>query len=267
MSKLTLFLLALLVALTPTGCGAARSAMVPELAPLNLGQPVEANYFTRDKTGGIAEGDLITLLNSPVFLEEDTRIGVVPVAVAYEMDEDLPLTEVPRTLSEALEETGFFDVASELSTDWPTDASVAGLRELAGRYRTRYLLLYRHRFADEEYTNPWGWTYLTVVAIPFVPATTMSTAGVLEASLFDAQTGTVLFTVFERVTGEGDYNIWHNEQKLRELKGDLLTKAAKNLSKQVVGKVHRLVAARPDERSNVREASVRQAPSEVVAAQ
>ncbi len=40
------------------------------------------------------------------------------------------------------------------------------LRELAARYRSEYLLLYRHRFVDRSYTNAWGWLYLLAAARP-----------------------------------------------------------------------------------------------------
>ena len=34
-----------------------------------------------------------------------------------------------------------FEVATEMSTDWPADGGISGLRELAARYRAEYLLL------------------------------------------------------------------------------------------------------------------------------
>ena len=249
-----LLLLALFVLTTLSSACAAQRAAEPQMAPLPIDQgimaasqapqAVEDNYFQRDRSGQVSEEALKVLLDSPVFLEDDTRLGIVPVAVAYEIDDTLPLSVVPETLGNALEGTGFFDVTSEMATDWPTDASLAGLRELAARYRTRYMLLYRHRFTEASYTNNWGWSYLTLVAIPFVPSQTLSTAGVLEATLFDAQAGTVLFTAYERVSGTVDDNLWHNDMALSELKGRLLKEASEKLSAQVVGKVHRLVAMR-----------------------
>lgn len=52
-------------------------------------------------------------------------------------------------------------VVSEVTTDWPTDGSIAGLRKLAARYRGEYLLLYRHRFVDRSWTNGWALSWLT----------------------------------------------------------------------------------------------------------
>jgi hypothetical protein len=181
-----------------------------------------------------------------VFLEPDARLGVVPVATCYEPDPDLPLAVVPHQLSQDMEDSGLFEVTTEVSTDWPTDRGISGLRELAARYRSEYLLLYRHRFVDRTYTNAWGWAYVTVLAVPFVPSQTIETAGVLEATLFDVKTGTLLFTVFERVHAESDENLWHNDRKRREMKTRLLTGAAERLSAQVVAKTRFLVAARPE---------------------
>src|SRR5690606_2391923 len=201
------------------------------------------------------------LLSAPVYLEDAERIGILPVTVAYETDKDLPLAIVPQNLGVALENTGYFEVSSEMSTDWPANGSVAGLRELAARYQTRYVLLYRHRFVDFEHVNGWGWAYITLVAIPFVPSNTVETAGVLEATMFDAKTGTIMFTVFERVSHTEDFNVWNNDVKRRHMKEMLLEQAADKLATRVVGKVDRLVAARPDVTEPVEDVAVAPEPT------
>lgn len=237
-----------------TGCAAApklEATMAP-MAIQEQAQPqvLTENHFRQDKTGNLTEEQLREILESPVFLEEDTRLGIVPVATAYEADTDLPLTSVPSNLSGALEKTGFFDVTTEVSTDWPKDHSVAGLRELAARYRAKYLLLYRHRFVDETRTNAWGWTYPTIIGALATPSKTYEVAGVMEATLFDPRTGTILFTAYERVHAQETLNIWHPEHKRQEIKKALLEEATDKLSKTVTGKVRRLVAARPEPPKN-----------------
>jgi len=231
------------------GCGAALRPLSAEMKPLDLAPQAPAvlqeNHFTRDHAGSISEEDLRRVLAAPVFLEENARLGVIQVSTGYEPDADLPLTTVPATLSCALEEAGLFEVASEVSTDWPADRGVSGLRELATRYRAEYLLLYRHRFVDDTTTNAWGWAYLTLLGALFVPAETLQTAGVVEATLFDVKTGTILFTVFARVQSSEDANLWHQDLKRRAMKEKLLEQAAKRLADQVTAKSRRLAASRP----------------------
>ena len=228
-------------------CGSANTALEAHLPPLDIAEAIydEPTPFIRDRTGAISEEDLLTVIDAPVFLEEDRRLGIVPVAIAYEPDEEIPLVEVPEVLGQALEDTGFFTVASEISTDWPSDRSIAGLRELAARYRTRYLLLYRHRFVERETTNAWATTWIMLVPILFVPSESLELAGVLEATLFDVRSGTILFTVYERVSTAETANIWNNEGDFREMRQELLDAGALELANKVTNQVHRLVAARP----------------------
>jgi hypothetical protein len=250
--KTTMATLVVALAVVGGGCGSARHAMSVEMAPLDIGPaqalapaPLTENHFTRDRPVGVTEDALREILAAPVFLEEGARLGVLPVETGYEPDPDVPLTAVPAELSEALEGAGLFEVTTEVSTGWPSGRGVGGLRELAARYRSDYLLLYRHRFIDRTYVNEWGVMWLTVLGIFFAPSETLETAGVLEATLFDVKTGTILFTVYERVTSSNDENIWHNDRKRREMKQELLAKAARKLADQVVGKSSRLAAARP----------------------
>ena len=246
----------MLLALVALGAGCATSApklqasMEPMAVQEATPQVLTENHFRQDRTGNLTEDQLREILESPVFLEEDTRLGIVPVATAYEADTELPLTSVPSSLSGALEKTGFFDVTTEVSTDWPKDHSVAGLRELAARYRAKYLLLYRHRFVDETRTNGWGWTYPTIVGILATPARTYEVAGIMEATLFDPRTGTILFTAFERVHAQERLNVWHPDHKHQEIKKALLEEGTDKLAKTVTGKVRRLVAARPQAPKN-----------------
>jgi hypothetical protein len=255
--------LALLVLAVPlVACGGAQPLRA-ELPAMQMqgAAPVEHDPFGRDRSGAISEDDLERVLRTPVYLADETRLGIVPVAVAYEADDSIPLAPVPGALAEALDNTGFFTVATEVSTDWPSDTSISGLRELAARYRARYLLLYRHRFIERRRANGWSAAYLTVVAIPFVPSRTLETAGVLEATLFDAQTGAILFTVYERVHAESDENIWGNGNRLREMREHLLNEGAGRLADRVVHEVHRLVAARPAPPSDSGSASGQPDPS------
>lgn len=233
-----------------TACGGApRKPLAAQLAPLPVAtpapKPLQTNHFQRDRVAAIPEAAMREILDAPVFLEENARLGIVPVQTRYELDQHIPLTAVTGTLGDQLSTSGFFEVVSEVTTDWPGTRSIAGLREIATRYRAEYLLLYRHRFVDRAHVNAWGWTWLTGVGLLFAPSHTLESAGVLEATLFDVKTGTLLFTVFERVHAERDTNVWHNDLKTRRMQEKLLTSAADRLSDQVTSKLQKLLAARP----------------------
>ena len=96
---------------------------------------------------------------------------------------------------------------------------------------------------------------LTAKGVPTLPVTvpgafvspgeTVEQAGVLEATLFDVKTGTILFTVHERVRGEVSTSPPLANRRGLELQKRLLAEAAPKLAQQVVAKCRRLAAARP----------------------
>ena len=241
-------LVALLAALSLLAAGCAASASQSRQATESAGaagQPkrkLTRDHFKRDRSGQLTEAQLNQILEAPIDIEEGARLGVVPVESDYELDGEIPLTRVPRQLSQSLEDTGYFEVATEVGTQWPTTRSIAGLRELAARYRSKYLLLYRHRFVKRSRANAWGWTYPTIVGLFSMPGKTVEVSGVLEATLFDVRTGTILFTVYERVRDQRKMNIWHNRHKRRAMKRKMLDDGTDELSSKVTDKVSRLVA-------------------------
>lgn len=258
-----LLALAGLDAAVSCGCGMSAPALRAELPPLQVAaevaqapQALTRDHFTRDGAGSISEEHLREVLAAPTFLEEGARIGVVPVLYGYAPDRDVPLAGVPGVLSEALADAGLFEVTTEVSTDWPADSGLSGLRELAARYRAEYLLLYRHRFVDESYTNAWALMWTTVIGGFFVPQNTLEVAGIVEATLFDVKSGTLLFTVYERARAFSDETIWQNDRKRAEMKRQLLDQAAGRLAVKVVEKSRRLAAARPAPALVPREAAV-----------
>jgi hypothetical protein len=238
--RLTLISLVIL-----SGCASSR-AVIPNLTPYSLAAPavLEQNHFARDRMG-VGELELKDILDAPVFLEEHARIGVLPVRTAYAPDDGVPVEAAPATLTDALDGSGLFDLASELSTEWPTSSGIAGLRELAARYRTEYVLLYRHRFSDATRANGFAAGFVTLIGALFLPGTTIESAGVLEATLFDVKTGTILFTVHERVRREAISPPPAVEGQLAVMHRDMVKDAAKKLSEQVLLRCQRLVATRP----------------------
>ena len=241
----------LLLLLMGTACASSQGKLRAEMEEMPVQKQatkkLDKNHFQTDKTGNLDEEDLREILDAPVYLEKQARVGVVPVATAYSVDQEVPLDTVPRSIGDALEDTGFFEVTTEISTGWQRDRGIAGLRELAARYRVPYLLLYRHRFVERKRTNAWGVTYPTVIGALATPHKTVEVAGVMEATLFDVRTGTIMFTVFERVHDETKMNVWHQDHKKRELKTGLLQEATDKLSDKVTSKVRYLIAAAPNE--------------------
>lgn len=247
MRHLVVFALAL-----ASGCAASRASMPPPTQVAVL----EENHFARDRLA-MGEEQLREILASPVFLEEHARIGVLPVRSGYAPEYEVPVERAPATLAAALDGSGLFDQSSELSSDFPITAGLAGLRELAARYRAEYLLLYRHRFSDGAHANPLAAGYITILGAFVLPGTTVESAGVLEATLFDVKTGTILFTVFERVTREGISPPPAVEQRWRDMHREMIAEASPKLSEQVLAQLHRLVASRP---RNTRNAVVQNSP-------
>jgi hypothetical protein len=243
--------LAPVFAVLAAGCAAHAPLVSPELTPLRFEaatpapKVLEDNHFARDQTPSISEENLKEILAAPVFLEADARLGVLPVAYGYSPNEEVPAAPAPGALADALEAANVFQLTSEISADWPIDRGTAGLRELGARYRAEYLLLYRARFVDQSYANGWAWLYPTIIGAFVAPGTTVERAGVLEATLYDVKTGTILFTVHERVRGEEKSSPPMANRHSEELERRLLTEAVPRLADQVVAKCRRLALARP----------------------
>src|SRR6266404_4939759 len=231
--------------LIQAGCSHA-PLVAPAMHAIDLPAPTPLadDHFRRDRPAGLSEEALKAILDAPVSLDETQRLGVLPVTDAYRPDMALPLPPVPAELTRSLDAAGLFQATSEVSTDWPVDGDLPGLRELAARYRSGYLLLYRHRFVDQSYANAWAWLYPTLIGALLAPSRTLETAGVLEATLFDVRTGTILFTLYERVHARSDETPWDDDRKLRAMKLRLLEQAGGKLAEQVVSKVRHLSALR-----------------------
>ncbi len=247
--RCTLALATALTALLMSACGASHKLQA-QLAPMTIEGstpttgPLTTNHFRRDKVAAVSEDKIREILSAPVFLEAKSRLGIVQVVDRYLADHALPLVRVPGVLEERLTQANLFEAVTEVSTDWPAQTSIAGLRELATRYRAEYLLLYRHRFQHRSHLNAWALTYLTLVGAFVAPANTVETAGVVEATLFDVKSGTLLFTVFERVYATTEENIWQNDRKRSDRMTELLNEATERLAGAVEGEFADLVAAR-----------------------
>jgi len=244
-----------------TACG-SYAPIRAELQPLALDTTPRApllteNHFKRDIMGDVTETELREILAAPVFLEEKARIGILPVASGYETDTEVPTESIPGALEEALTESGQFEVVSEVTTDWPHLGTVGGLRELAARYRAEYLMLYRSRFVTRSHANAWSVMWLTIVGGMIFPHRTIEVAGVVEATLLDVKTGTLLFTTYERGYHVSDENVWQNDRKRGEIKAAMMKTATKGITNKVLDQINRLAAARPGRVNELRPADAR----------
>lgn len=247
MSRLVLFT-SIFAALQ--GCAAARLAqadgvaealrlhgddVAPPLAP-----PPPRSPFARD-TFALGDAELERLLAFPVALDPKARVGVVRVTDHYQVEDALPLDGTPQVLVEALQAAGLAAGVTEISTEWPADRGLPGLRELSARYRARYLLLYRPRLVEHLRANGWAAGYATVVGAFFLPGTTYEHEGVLEATLFDALTGAVVFTTHERASGEGVATPLHVPVAAAGAKRALVERTAPKLAQTVLESWRRLL--------------------------
>ena len=120
--------------------------------------------------------------------------------------------------------------------------SVESLRELATRYRLKYLVAMNTRYSGRSYPNRWGWGSLSLVGIPLLPAYTLRTAGLTEATLLDVRIGTFLFTTQVHVTAVDKTNPFRTDEKLAELQRAASRTSARYLAQLFVEKCSRLVA-------------------------
>jgi hypothetical protein len=239
-----------LAVLVPLSCGcAARWNPLGSAPPYHFRaaaagdpqEPAQTDPFRADeKPAGLSEEAVGKLLEQAVPLDPAQRLGILPASVGWAPSLGYAAHVVPAEITRALDGVGLFRTATELSADWPSARGVSGLRELGLRYRTPYLLLYRLRFADEEYANAWSLLLPTVIGYLLAPVKTVETHGVAEAALFDVRTGTVLFTVFEQIDERADTGTIGAERRLRTLKEQAIAAAAVKLAAQVADKTRRL---------------------------
>lgn len=114
---------------------------------------------------------------------------------------------------------------------------------------------------SRSHANGWAVGWLTIVGGLVLPHRTIEVAGVIEATLLDVKTGTLLFTTYERAYAKSLENVWQNDRKRIDMKLALVKKAMKSLNGKVLDQITRLVAARPPRR-DLRPAAVVPAPIE-----
>jgi rhombotail lipoprotein len=204
---------------------------------------LERSLFGRDATGALSEADLQRVLDARFDVELPARIGVVALEVAFNPETRAPVAMqaiVAKTMSKSLKGSTHFSAVTDVSTELPNQAGLEGLRTIAARYRTRYLLLTSAITEDRSHLNNWAWFYATGVGVLLFPGQTVATHGLLEASLFDVKTGTVLYTVREPFQSSSVTWLVGSGREHAEVDGTAISEAAQRLAKKALTETEEL---------------------------
>jgi hypothetical protein len=217
-------------------------ARAPEVSP----SPLTRSLFEKPREReNLSEDVLQKILNAPVEPEFPARAGVVVLSRPFSRSSYPSLEpgdEAPQLLAREIERSRHFVMVSDVSPYLADGQHIESLRELATRYRLKYLVVMNVRYTDRSRVNSWGWGWLSVVAIPFLPAYTLQTTGLMEATLLDVRTGTFLFTTQVHVRATNRTTPWGTDEKLIDLQRMASRKAAQRLAQLFLGKCNRLMA-------------------------
>jgi rhombotail lipoprotein len=234
---LVLSTLALLVA----ACGAAPPNAAVERPSSTMQAPappvLDRSLFSKDVTGTVSEADLQRILDSHLDLSFPARVGVVVLAEPFRAEAGAPITEqgiIASEVSKAIRGSSRYSHVTNVSTDLPNPQGLEGLRTIAARYRIRYLLLCSAKIEDRSHLNNWAWLYPTVVGFFALPGVTVASDGMLQASLLDVRTGTVLFTASEPYQSSDVTWVIGSGRHHRQVDGQALQDASTRLARSVL---------------------------------
>lgn len=229
------------LALLTAACGAAgpeRPAAAPAAATSAAPKPALAeSLFSKDISGSLTEADLQKVLDAEVDLALPARIGVVALEHAFDPADPAPVGAraiVAKAMTDGLKGSRWFSSVTDISTELPNPSGVEGLRTIAARYRSRYLLLCSSVTEDRSHLNNWAWLYATGVGVLLAPGQTVKTEGYVQASLMDVKTGTVLYTVIEPFRTSSVTWLIGGERQQRQNDAREVAKATERLSKKVL---------------------------------
>lgn len=213
---------------------APMAAMGPEAAAAPV--PLQKSHFARTAQGTLSESDLQKILDQPLELDLPGRVGVLPIVEAEDWRGPSPsYARVTPGLSRFADKLPADDGFAHVTEMMPIPSGALGmeaLREIAARYKLRYLMLYREHVNETQRANGIATGYMSVVGAFVLPGSTLEVEGYAEASLFDVKTGLLLFTVRERLGEQRRSNVWQRERKLGDMRETLATKAADQLAKR-----------------------------------
>ena len=232
----------LLIALGSTACSASHGTAPPTAEPSDadiakeaqVPPPLDRSLFSRAPEGTLSEEELQAILARPLELELPARVGVLPIVEAADWRGPGPSHEMaPAGLSKfahALPSDDGFSLVTEMMPIPSGALGMEALREVAARYKLRYLLLYREHVVRGRRGNGFAAGYATGVGALFMPGSTLEVHGYAEATLFDVKTGILLYTVRRRLEASRRSTVWQRERKLDDMQQELAIEAATTLA-------------------------------------
>lgn len=235
-------------ALTLAACGGMKSrasvSTMPQAAP--AAAPLDQSLFSKDPRGALTEDGIQAILDRPLEIALPARVGVLPITPAADGYGPGLSQETPAAVSrfaENLRGSDPFTMVTGMMSIPSGALGMESLREVAARYKLRYVVLYRENVRKKRVTNAWSLGYATLIGALFLPGDTLELDGFVEASMFDVKTGLLMFTVRERLRASQLENPWHTDDKLQRLQRKLAIRAAEQLAADVRSNVHAFQAA------------------------
>jgi hypothetical protein len=235
-----LAVLVLLFTAIVSGCAArARMASAPMTAapPPGSPPPLEQSLFAKDPNGALTEEQIQTILAAPIEIDLPARVGVMPILTATDWRGPGPdYDRVPAGVAPfvaRLRKAKPFTLVTEIMPIPSGALGMEALREVAARYRLRYLVLYREVLTRRRTYNGWAWGFATGIGALFLPGRQHEVFGYIEASMFDIKTGVLMFTSRRAVSGSRSANNWDGGAKIAKLESQLLGKFTPDLAVDV----------------------------------
>ncbi len=258
-----------------SACGASKMRMAssampsaaPSMAAPAAPPPLDRSVFARDPNGQLSEEMLQKILAAPIELDLPSRVGVLPIITATDWRGPSPDFErVPAGVSPLvarLRRDAAFSLVTEMMPIPSGALGMEALRESAGRYRLRYIVLYREVLAKKNHLNAWAWGYMTAVGALFLPGNQNEVYGYIEATMFDVKTGLLMFTTRRSVYASASSNEWRDADKLSQLASNTVSKYSPDLAMDFLLDVRRFAnaaVAENEKRSGQSDSLVRVPP-------
>jgi hypothetical protein len=208
--------------------------------------PLAKSEFSRDPRGQLTEDALQKILAAPIELSLPSRVGVLPIATARDWRGPSPDERVPAGVAnfvDTLRRDAAFSLVTQTMVIPSGALGMEALREVAARYRLRYLILYREVLAKKTRHNPWAAGYATLVGAFFLPGQVHEVYGYIEASMFDVKTGLLMFTTRRSINAAERNNVWYGTDKLDRLASNATSKFAPDLANDALTDLRRFAAA------------------------
>ena len=240
------------------GCAATAkmaSLAVSPGAPAPVPAPLDRSLFARDPNGQLSEDALQRILASPIELDLPSRVGVLPIHTATDWRGPGPDDRVPAGVPnfvDKLRRDAAFSLVTQTMVIPSGALGMEALREIAARYRLRYLLLYREVLARTDRLDAWALGYATLVGALFLPGKRQEVYGYIEASMFDVKTGLLMFTTRRAIDASQTTNEWHTEDKLAKLAARAVSQFSPELAADVLADLRRFAGAAEAENAHRR---------------